>query len=303
MNRYAIIPHIRVQNANMQSNGFLLGGVPLMAANMFAHHLARQLGTQDQGIIYIHHDQQRLGGRTTYENFIPAQRRGAVFINEKDYAKGDGKGYAKENINLSLQPTASCHLEFSLIIKFASSRISPEKLTNILKRSRFAGGQIIEFSDITTHSDNELETALKKIKTGFVILDRQDLLLEYQQRNQINRIQAFTQLLALKSDPLRTFFNDQSLSWISATTLGYALLETATNQRTGIRQAQDQQSTTHAYAEPLTGIVQYFSLGEILRKSTEAEDDTWHDLQQLVWTYQWSEDDIFLLQQNRTNAN
>ncbi|MEG2463044.1 MAG: type I-F CRISPR-associated protein Csy2 [Acinetobacter sp.] len=295
MSRYAVIPRIRVQNANMQSNGFLLGGVPLMAANMFAHHLARQLGTQDQGIIYIHHDQQRLGGQA-YGKFTPAQRRGAVFIGKKDYS-------SKNKYALSLQPTASCHLEFSLIIKFSSSRISPEKLTNILKRSRFAGGQIIEFSDITTHSDNELETALKKIKTGFAILDRQDLLIEYQQRNQINRIQAFTQLLALKSDPLRTFFNDQSLSWISATTLGYALLETATDQRAGIRQAQDQHSTAHAYAEPLTGIVQYFSLGEILRKSTEAESDTWHDLQQLLWTYQWPQDDIFLLQQNHTNAN
>ncbi|PUV07406.1 type I-F CRISPR-associated protein Csy2, partial [Acinetobacter baumannii] len=107
----------------------------------------------------------------------------------------------------SLQPTASCHLEFSLVIKFSSSRISPEKLTNILKRSRFAGGQIIEFLEITTHAENELETALKKIKTGFAILDRQDLLIEYQQRKQINRVQAFTQLLALKADALRAFFN------------------------------------------------------------------------------------------------
>lgn len=295
MSRYAVIPRIRVQNANMQSNGFLLGGVPLMAANMFAHNLARQLGTQDQGIIYIHHDQQRLGGQA-YGKFTPAQRRGAVFIGKKDYS-------SKNKYALSLQPTASCHLEFSLIIKFASSRLSPEKLTHILKRSRFAGGQIIEFSEISTHNENELEAALKKIKTGFVILDRQDLLIEYQQRNRINRIQAFTQLLALKSDPLRTFFNDQSLSWISATNLGYALLETATDQRTGIRQAQDQHSTAHAYAEPLTGIVQYFSLGEILRKSAEADDPSWHELEQLLWTYQWPQDDIFLLQQHRSNTH
>lgn len=301
MSRYVVIPRMRVQNANMQSNGLLLGGVPLFAANMFAHHLARQLGTQEQGIIYIHHDQQRLGEQA-WGRFIPSQRRGAVFINEKDYAKGDGKGYAKENINLALQPTASCHIEFSLVIKFISSRISPEKLTNILKRSRFAGGQIIEFLDITTHAENELEAALKKIKTGFAILDRQDLLVEYQQRQQINRVQAFTQLLALKADALRAFFNDPNLSWISATNLGYALLEPLTDQRAGIRQAQDQETTAHAYAEPLTGIVQYFSLGEILRKNTEAEDDTWRNLQKLLWTYHWPQDDIFLLKQNCINA-
>lgn len=294
MSRYVVIPRMRVQNANMQSNGLLLGGVPLFAANMFAHHLARQLGTQEQGIIYIHHDQQRLGGQA-YGRFTPAQRRGAVFIGKKDYS-------SKNKYALSLQPTASCHLEFSLVIKFSSSRISPEKLTNILKRSRFAGGQIIEFLDITTHAENELETALKKIKTGFVILDRQDLLIEYQQRQQINRVQAFTQLLALKADALRAFFNDQNLSWISATNLGYALLEPLTDQRAGIRQAQDQETTAHAYAEPLTGIVQYFSLGEILRKNTEAEDDTWHNLQKLLWTYHWPQDDIFLLKQNCINA-
>lgn len=294
MSRYVVIPRMRVQNANMQSNGLLLGGVPLFAANMFAHHLARQLGTQEQGIIYIHHDQQRLGGQA-YGRFTPAQRRGAVFIGKKDYS-------SKNKYALSLQPTASCHLEFSLVIKFSSSRISPEKLTNILKRSRFAGGQIIEFLDITTHAENELEAALKKIKTGFAILDRQDLLVEYQQRRQINRVQAFTQLLALKADALRAFFNDQNLSWISATNLGYALLEPLTDQRAGIRQAQDQETTAHAYAEPLTGIVQYFSLGEILRKNTEAEDDTWHNLQKLLWTYHWPQDDIFLLKQNCVNA-
>lgn len=294
MSRYVVIPRMRVQNANMQSNGLLLGGVPLFAANMFAHHLARQLGTQEEGIIYIHHDQQRLGGQA-YSRFTPAQRRGAVFIGKKDYS-------SKNKYALSLQPTASCHLEFSLVIKFSSSRISPEKLTNILKRSRFAGGQIIEFLEITTHAENELETALKKIKTGFAILDRQDLLIEYQQRKQINRVQAFTQLLALKADALRAFFNDQNLSWISATNLGYALLEPLTDQRAGIRQAQDQETTAHAYAEPLTGIVQYFSLGEILRRNTEAEDDTWHNLQKLLWTYHWPQEDIFLLKQNCINA-
>lgn len=294
MSRYVVIPRMRIQNANMQTNGLLLGGVPLFAANMFAHHLARQLGTTDEGIIYIHHDQQRLGGQA-YGRFTPAQRRGAVFIGKKDYS-------SKNKYALSLQPTASCHLEFSLVIKFSSSRISPEKLTNILKRSRFAGGQIIEFLEVTTHAENELETALKKIKTGFAILDRQDLLIEYQQRKQINRVQAFTQLLALKADALRTFFNDQNLSWISATNLGYALLEPLTDQRAGIRQAQDQETTAHAYAEPLTGIVQYFSLGEILRKNTEAEDDTWHNLQKLLWTYHWPQDDIFLLKQNCIHA-
>ncbi|MFU8927835.1 type I-F CRISPR-associated protein Csy2 [Acinetobacter puyangensis] len=289
MSRYVVIPRIRVQNANMQSNGFLLGGAPLMAASMFAHHLARQLGTQDQGIVYIHHDMQRLGGQA-YGRFTPAQRRGAVFIGKKDYS-------SKNKYALSLQPTASCHLELSLVLRFATSRINLEKLTAILKRSRFAGGQIIEHAEISTHDDQDFEKALTEVKTGFVLLDRQDLLIQYQQQQQLNRIQAFTQLLALKSDHLRTFFNDASLSWLSATNLGYALLETPTDQRSGIRQAQDQDSTTHAYAEPLTGLVQYFSLGKILRQRGTDDDQHWQDLHRLLWTYQWLQEDVFILQQ------
>jgi CRISPR-associated protein Csy2 len=294
MSCYIVIPRIQVQNANMHTNGFLLGGVPLIAAHMFAHHLARQLDTQDEGIIYIHHNQQRLGGQA-YGRFTPAQRRGAVFIGKNDYS-------SKNKYALSLQPTASCHLELSLIIKFSNPRISPEKLTQILQRSRFAGGQIINFLEINRYPENALETALKTAKTGFVILDRHDLLTQYQQRQQLNRVQAFTQLLALKAETLRSFFDDPTLDRLSATNLGYALLEATTDQRTGIRQAQHQQTTTHAYAEPLAGIIQYFSLGEILRKLTDADDNTWHNLQTLLWRYHWPQDDIFLLEQNYLNT-
>ena len=47
MSFLAVIPHIRVQGANLQTSGILLGGVPLMASTMFAHALARKLSVKD----------------------------------------------------------------------------------------------------------------------------------------------------------------------------------------------------------------------------------------------------------------
>ena len=114
MSFLAVIPHIRVQGANLQTSGILLGGVPLMASTMFAHALARKLSVKDTGVIYIHHDRQDLGG-FAYGRFTPAQRRGSAFINKNDYS-------SKNPNALSLQPTASCHLHLSLVIRFDGRR-------------------------------------------------------------------------------------------------------------------------------------------------------------------------------------
>ena len=111
MSFLAVIPHIRVQGANLQTSGILLGGVPLMASTMFAHALARKLSVKDTGVIYIHHDRQDLGG-FAYGRFTPAQRRGSAFINKNDYS-------SKNPNALSLQPTASCHLHLSLVIRLS----------------------------------------------------------------------------------------------------------------------------------------------------------------------------------------
>ena len=62
MSSFIVIPYIKVQAANFQSSGLMMGGAPLIAAAMLSHNLARQLKTQDDGFYFIHHDMQRLGG-------------------------------------------------------------------------------------------------------------------------------------------------------------------------------------------------------------------------------------------------
>ena len=325
MSFFAVIPHIRVQGANLHTSGILLGGSHLMASSMFAHALARKLGVQDTGVIYIHHDRQDLGG-FAYGRFTPAQRRGSAFINKNDYS-------SKNPHALSLQPTASCHLHFSLIIRFDGRR-RPRlaDLQNLLVNSRFAGGQVISVGKIAWADDNE--TTLRSllgdiIKTGFVILDRQDVLIAYQQLEKLNRLQAFTRLLALTKDGLiHALGEHHGLSFLSATNLGYALLEDPKTDRTGVRQAytleQEPIPTPHAYAEPLIGLVQYVSIRQLLnfaqqqnQNSNESDKEEnsaekslnpiaeplgelSEHLNGLFWQYQWQQHDggdVFLLKQ------
>ena len=319
MSQIILIPRIKVQNANLQTSGFILGGAPLMAAAMFCHNLARQLNTQDLGFILVHHDRQDIGG-TAYGRFTPAQRRGAVFVGKKDYS-------SKNKYALSLQPTASCHLEISLIVDFGRVR-QMNRLVNRVQQSRFAGGQIISVGELVAYDSTQ--QALEQLRNGFVLQDRKALLQHYQQQHQLNRVQALVQLLAHKPDTVlpepslpesaQRHFSDpeileqklsdpdfsktdlskpqpeQKLSWLSATTLGYALLEQPTTQRTGVRQADAIQSTAtqptpHAYAEPLIGLIQYQSL----RVVQQVKDST--QLEQLYWRYGWPQSDVFLLQQ------
>lgn len=300
MSRFIVIPYIQVQAANFVSNGLLMGGAPLFAAAMFCHHLARQLECEDEGFHYIHHDMQGLGGEA-YGRFTPAQRRGATFIGKTDYS-------SKNKYALSLQPTASCHLLFSLVLQVDESNPDISTLIDVLKRSKFAGGHILEFGKIEVLKN--LKKALGQISSGFLIRDRHDLLENYQKVYQVNRLQAFTQLLAYKAQdkhsdvPRLALLPKERLEWLSATTLGYALLEQPTTERSGIRHADEQDETPHAYAEPLTGLIDYLSLNHVLSE-IEKEDSDYPDdyLAQLQWSHGWLQDDVFLLQQNQNSDN
>ena len=119
------------------------------------------------------------------------------------------------------------------------------------------------------------------------------------------------------------------LSFLSATNLGYALLEDPKTDRTGVRQAYTLEQavipTPHAYAEPLIGLVQYVSIRQLLNVANAQNSDNL-DLyeeeqkpqqppnliteplrqlsdnpQELFWQYQWQTHnggDVFLLRQS-----
>lgn len=301
MSSFIVIPYIKVQAANFQNSGILMGGAPLFATAMFCHALARQLKVTDLGFHYIHHNIQRLGSEA-YGRFTPAQRRGAVFIGKSDYS-------SKNKNALSLQPTASCHILASLIVHVDedNDEYKTKDIQSFLSRGRLAGGQILETGKIKIC--DALGTALKHVGTGFLVLDRQDLLVRYQQEYKVDRLTAFTQLLAHKAakkdeqiKPVLDLIPEENLNWISATTLGYTLLEPLNTERTGVRQADHQEQTPHALAEPLTGLIQYQSLHEILNDYILENPKKWESLKRLEWSSHWISEDTFLLQQPHTQG-
>lgn len=273
---FVLIPHLKVQTANLHSAGFLVGGAPLMAASLLTHALARELGCTDQGVALLHHDRQDLG-EWVYGRFYPQQRRGATFIGKNDYS-------SKNKYALSLQPTATAHLQVSLIMAFDQFNNTGALEAMLRRNSRFAGGQIVGWGSPQLFEN--AEDLLDHCPNGFFVQDRQCWLIEHMQAYGLGRIEALTDLLARR---------DETRPWLSAAVLGYALLEPPT-ARAGSREGYP-----HAYAEPLVGLVQYVTRRQILEQITTNDDgDT--VLPPLFWAREWTapsggQPDFFTLQQ------
>lgn len=277
---YLLIPHLKVQAANIHSAGCLVGGAPIVAASLFSHALARELNTQDRGVVVIHHDRHDLG-EYTYGRFYPQQRRSATFIGKNDYS-------SKNKHALSLQPTATAHLHLSLIIEFDVLN-QLEQVKTWLKHARFAGGQIIQHGELLLR-DNEWD-AMDDAPRGFVLMDRRQWLQDYHQQHSGNRLQALVQLLA-KSDPSRP--------WLSAAVVGYAALE-PTVLRGGSRE-----NWPHAYAEPLIGLVQYVPISYFSKYASDDQQQTYQSGEiDVIWRRDWQssntnlpQPDVFLMLQH-----
>ncbi len=74
---------------------------------------------------------------------------------------------------------------FSLVIEFDARRPDLNTLVQTIKRSKFAGGHILEFGKIQDFKTTP-EDALAQISSGFLIHDRNDLLTAYQKAYQVN---------------------------------------------------------------------------------------------------------------------
>lgn len=279
---WLMIPHLRVQTANIHSAGCLVGGAPIVTASLFGHALARELNSRDTGMIIVHHDRQELGDYA-YGRFYPQQRRGAVFIDKDDYS-------SKNKQALSLQPTATAHLHLSLLIEF-DVLDQLEQVRTWLSRARFAGGQVISFGELGLFTDDDFGKAVHELPRGFLLIDRHAWLQVYQASHQVNRLQAFVQLLANQ---------DATRPWLSAAVVGYAALEPVT-QRDGVRE-----NWPHAYAEPMLGLVQYVPISHFLDGASEQQQQMYQDID-IVWQRTWrrsradlAQPGIFLLSQQTT---
>jgi CRISPR-associated protein Csy2 len=271
---YLLLPRLEVRTANAQSTWWLINAAPVVAANLFAHNLGRKTGILPRRVGILHHDAQLLG-EVFYREFRPQQRRGAVYINGDDYS-------SKNKHALSLQPTATCHLNLSLVLVFDAVDGPPSvpEVEAFLGGARLAGGQIVRFG--ASKSAGSLSELRQALPAGYWIVERPDLMSAPDPSTD-----SLDALIAACSLPRRrrpeTSSNAEPTSrpesWIVPTTLGYALLNEATD-RPGARDGY-----LHAYAEPLVGLVQYLSLRHLADQALP------------FWRTVWPRDDVFLVTQ------
>ncbi|HRF54686.1 MAG TPA: type I-F CRISPR-associated protein Csy2 [Aquimonas sp.] len=262
-----LLRNLRVAEANLINSGFLVGGPAVLPAMMFAHALGRSLGgNPPTGVAYIHHDRQ-IKGERVYGVMHPQQRRSATYV----FESGKSKDYASsaKGPTLSLQPVANGNLRLSLLIEFNRPVDAPDEVRHFVSQARLAGGRIEHCDAPQVFPD--LDDALDTIESGFLVLDRSDLM---PRPSDGDPMAALVQHLGQRSD-------DPQKSWLSATHVGYAPI-TAIVPRAGAREGY-----THAYAEPIVGLVQYRSLRQFTDRATHA-----------LWRPQWTPEGVFLLQQS-----
>jgi len=241
--KYLVIPRIEVSNANAQPAWWMIGPPPLTAYAGFSHALALALGlARCRGFGVVHHDIQFLG-EAAGGDFRPHQFRAASLIDKDDYS-------SKNAYALSSQPTARCHLNLSLVIRFDEDDPLDleDTLPRFLRGARLAGGNIVKYGKVALLGS--LDETAKSIKNGHAIHERQDLMIRQEgERDMLDVVLRLT-------DPQRRRTDPEAPPWLLPTTLGYraiTLFQKRKNARSDL---------PHAYAEPLVGMVQYRTLRE-----------------------------------------
>lgn len=252
---FVLIPNIRIHAANMMASNLCLSAAQPMALFQFAHAMGRKTSARVKRVAILHHDAQPLGENDS-ARFLPHQRRGASFIDDKDYVNGTA--------SLALQPTASMHLEVSLLIEFDRT---PEYLDDALQGVKIAGGTVAGFGEVSHVDSLEKLPALN----GSWLVDRRDLM---------DAKRPFERFIEIFADGA-----ESRPSWLAAAVVGYAMT-TEFEARGGVRQLDDGTEPLHAFCEPLVGVVQYVSVRTAKEQGVTTVP---------FWQATWIQDDVFLL--------
>lgn len=291
MKYYLLLPRLLVRGANALAGQLVVNAAPVMAVNLFAHNLGREIGLFPTGVAILHHHADMLG--ESFFRFEPQQRRGAVFIDKNDYPTGSQA--------LAMQPTASFHWQVSLVLCFDNAP-GQHAIENFLPGARLAGGQVVDYEAPRIFTD--LKSLRDELKSGFWLIERPDLLQDEQGEvnDPLTALFAVLGCKASKAAPLPTeeannpWLDDEeeedddedswplpapdqkaarSSGWLQPTLLGYAAI-TDFEPRAGSREG-----LPHAYAEALYGLVQYVSLRHFPSHALP------------FWHMNWPQDDVF----------
>lgn len=295
--KYIVLHRVKTRRANTLATPFLASPVVLFAAAMLGHALGDDTKTPISSVMYVHHDAHLLGEKLTIKNgdnykttVFPHQYRAAHFIDKNDYSshKSNPSGTKIEKIkgapkdprtyskSLSLQPVFNADIEVSLVFGF-DSNLSPsvERIKQSLEGRRLAGGTIDAIADVEII--DTFDGVLESIGTGFVLLDRSDVL---QHNNSMDHF-------------IENLFNPEPVEnkrpWRAATVCGYSMI-TDFAQKKNVRN-----DSLHAYAEPLVGLFDLLSVRNILSMyNQQTPMDAQHTKNKLFFSWAWSGSNFLL---------
>lgn len=302
-----ILPHIHIHNANALSSPFTIGFPAMTAWLGFVHALERKLKAigENQSFISVavvshEFDLQTYKGPGDFVHSI---------VNMANPLNKDGSRSA-------FIEEARCHLTVSLVIQCDDENEEieesyfVEKLQSILPTMKIAGGDIFSFEwptlrSIDTDSKLEINTLLRSLMPGYVLIERRDLMIEAMGQGE-DALDAMLSFLTvnhhcehIENDLLSEPSNDQTkeqtqdkkvkwrslrktTGWIVPIATGFqgiSELGSALNQRDS--------NLEHRFAESIVTLGEFVMVHKI-----KALDD-------MLWHYYFDlENDLYLCQQN-----
>lgn len=273
--KWLVLPRLEVRGMNAQPSWWCVAAPGPMAARGLAQSVAEAAfgrGAQDLkgvGMVWHHFalrgEYIRAKPSSPFQDFFAHQHRAAALINDDDYASGSK--------TLSGQPSVRGDGTLTLVLAvddFASiDLLAIEQRLNV---GRFAGGTVVEHQFKVPRNEHqaslprnlllhdEWATVLKRIKTGYVFVDRSELIEEAMQAGAKDPLSAFLACTQAESRAGKAALNGKQAqprsSWLGPYLAGYYGL-TAVASRKMAREGHP-----HAFVEPLVGLGQHLSLWE-----------------------------------------
>lgn len=285
MTSYAILPKISVQHINVVQNSMFVSPHSMTAVSLFLHAISRKTEIEQNAFALIQHDayldadEYAEFGR---EVICPHQKKGGTVFDDADYSS-----HSLGEPVVSLQPTVSANIDFSLILRYGDTIPDLDIIADFLRDGKFQGGCIRSYGKPFLLKDN---SRLRNIvRTGYFVADRNALLLNSTNKTEDmllmllqdkNRLADFTLSTIDVDDAVPPNHSDYRQE-LSTATVGYTFLSDMKDSTT-FRQA-DTGPVKVGLAESLVGLVSLISVHDTRLKEVP------------FWTRSNVNDDVFLL--------
>jgi CRISPR-associated protein Csy2 len=287
-----IIPHLKVHNANALSSPFTIGFPAMTAWLGFTHALQRKLNQIGFGelefksvaVVSHHFDLQTYKGAGDFVSSIV----------------GTGNPLDKDGSRSAFIEEARCHLEVTVVIEWEGNDEEVddnpefiEKITHLLNSMKFAGGDILSFSqpELEFIDDNEqksMQVLTRKLMPGYLLIERRELMVESMEEGK-DALDALLDFLTVNHQCEQ--YDEDAVNWTSLRKASGWIMPIAIGFQgiSELGQAKNQRDpdTLHCFAESVV------TLGEfVMPHKIKKLDD-------MLWCYHAdTENKLYLCQQN-----